>query len=154
MVYVEAPNAAPTSMFPSVFIAGGITLCPPWQMDLINMIKDLDIVVYNPRRKEFPINFPDAAKGQIRWEYQMLRKASMISFWFCKETIQPIVLLELGSWTMTHKPIIIGMDPAYQRRQDVEIQVELVRPDIKIVYSLTELADDIASTYNNLMSFN
>jgi hypothetical protein len=51
---------------------------------------------------------------------------------------------------MTQKLIVIGMDPAYPRRQDVEIQMKLIRPDIKIVYSLSDLAEEITCTFNML----
>lgn len=44
---------------------------------------------------------------------------------------------------MTDKPLFIGIHPNYPRRQDVEIQTSLVRPDIKIVYSLQDLAEQI-----------
>ena len=44
---------------------------------------------------------------------------------------------------MTSKPIFIGVDPKYQRRQDVEIQTKLARPEIEIVYSLEDLANQI-----------
>ncbi|MEB3215903.1 MAG: hypothetical protein VKN72_06555 [Nostocales cyanobacterium 94392] len=44
---------------------------------------------------------------------------------------------------MTDKPLFIGVHPNYPRRQDVEIQTNLVRPDINIVYSLEALAKQI-----------
>ncbi len=37
----------------------------------------------------------------------------------------------------------MGVHPNYPKRQDVEIQTGLVRPDIQIVYSLDELANQI-----------
>ena len=44
---------------------------------------------------------------------------------------------------MTNKPIFVGMHPEYQRRQDVEIQTKLAKPEIEIVYSLQELANQV-----------
>jgi hypothetical protein len=44
---------------------------------------------------------------------------------------------------MTDKPLFVGVHPDYKRRQDVEIQTELARPDIKIVYSLEALAKQV-----------
>lgn len=93
MVYVEAPNTIESDK-KSIFLAGGITGCQDWQKKLAGDLEDLDIVVFNPRRENFPIHDPSAAKAQITWEYVHLRKASMISFWFGPETIQPIVLFD------------------------------------------------------------
>jgi hypothetical protein len=36
--------------------------------------------------------------------------------------------------------------PDYQRRLDIELQTKLTRPDIKIVYSLYELAKQVTET--------
>lgn len=142
MIYVEAPKIT-TENKKSLFLAGGITGCPDWQKEVVDNISDLDIIVYNPRRKNFPIDDPTASFKQIKWEHDMLRKADIISFWFCSETMCPIVLYELGAWSMTQKPLVIGMDPEYSRRQDVEIQTKLVRPELAISYNLDSLITNI-----------
>lgn len=142
MKYIEAVNDIHTDIpwnFKRLFLAGSITGATDWQEYVVSKIKDLNIVVYNPRRKKFPINDPNVAYEQIEWEHKALRKAEIISFWFAKETMAPITLYELGAWSMTHKDIIIGVDPDYPRKQDVQIQTKLLRPDINIVYSLDDL---------------
>lgn len=149
MIYVEAPNDAPTgAKMPSIFLAGSIQGTSDWQSEMVKYLKDLDMIIYNPRRKNFPMDDPNAAEGQITWEFKKLRLSSMISFWFSKETLAPIVLFEYGQHTMTSKPLVTGVDPKYPRRQDVEIQTKLIRPEIKIVYDLKELSDQIAKKYN------
>ena len=75
----------------------------------------------------------------------MLRVADAILFWFPQETLCPIVLYELGAWSMSGKTIFVGVHPAYSRRQDVEIQTGLVRPEVNVVYSLEELAAQVMS---------
>jgi len=143
---IEAPSSNFLELkysFQSLFLAGGITGCPDWQRDLIAILDDVYIVLLNPRRKDFPIHDPSASMKQIKWEYDALRKADMISFWFPKETLCPIVLYELGAWSMTDKQIFIGVHPEYPRRQDVEIQTSLVRPEVEITYSLYDLANQI-----------
>ena len=149
MVYVEAPNTVMSDK-KSIFLAGGISGCPDWQKELIEKIKDLDVILYNPRRKNFPIKDPSATQEQVKWEFDSFRKSSMISFWFCKETMCPIVLYELGAWSMTPIPIVIGIEPGYERKQDVEIQTKLVRPDIKVVNSLEALSNEIALLNNEI----
>ncbi len=142
MKYVEAPNVY-NGDEKSLFLAGGISNCPNWQQDLINLLRDEDIVILNPKRANFATDDPNATNKQITWEYNHLRKADAISFWFPKETLCPVALYELGTWSMTEKPIFVGMHPEYPRRQDVEIQIELVRPSLKILYSLESLSVEI-----------
>ena len=141
MIYIEAPNNYEGNER-SLFLAGGITECPDWQSELVEILKNENITLLNPRRRNFP-NTPDASEKQIIWEHEHLRKATAISFWFPKETLCPITLYELGTWSMTDKPLFIGVNPDYQRRRDVEIQTKLARPEIKIVYYLEKLASQI-----------
>ena len=126
----------------SIFLAGGITLCPDWQKEIIGLIKETpNLVIYNPRRANFPIDDPDAAEEQITWEYNYLKSSDFLLFWFSKGSLNPIVLYELGKWGNSSKrPIFIGMDKKYERQKDVIIQTKLARPEIKIVYSLEDLA--------------
>ncbi len=126
-----------------VFLAGGITGCPDWQQEMVAMLDDTTLTILNPRRADFPIGDPNAAQVQIKWEYDALRAADVISFWFPKETICPIVLYELGAWSMTRKPLCIGVHCDYQRKQDVLIQTKLERPGIEVVLTLTDLVEKV-----------
>lgn len=144
MIYVECPNTHTNQQGPTkLFLAGGIRNCPDWQKELVELLKSEDIVIFNPRRENFPIDDPSATTEQINWEHKHLEKASVISFWFCEETLCPIVLYELGCYTMSNKLILIGIHPNYKRRVDVEVQTKLKRPLTKIVYSLQDLAEQI-----------
>jgi len=128
-----------------LFLAGGISNCPDWQAVLIEDIKDIpNLTVYNPRRKNFPIGDPNAAEQQITWEFNHLRDADIVIFWFSKGSLNPIVLYELGMWgNSNNRPMIVGIDEGYERKQDVEIQTRLSRPNIPIVYSLEEMSEKI-----------
>jgi hypothetical protein len=140
--YVEAPQEWADAMEPrkAVFLAGGITGCPDWQRQMRDLLCESGLLILNPRRRNFPIDDPAAAQQQIEWEYRHLRKADLILFWFCAATLNPIVLYEMGAWSMTDKPIAIGVEPGYARAQDVVIQTKLTRPDVKICSSLRDLA--------------
>lgn len=149
MEYIESPTGFVPGRHPrpkSVFLAGGITGCPNWQQDMVRLLRETNMILLNPRRENFPIDDPGAAQKQIEWEYWHLRRADAILFWFPCETICPIVLYELGAWSMTsgvfaaRKPIFVGVHPEYQRRRDVEIQTALERPDVRIVNTLPDLA--------------
>lgn len=158
MIYVEAPHtlweshrtefqAGALAPPPSVFMAGGITGCPDWQQGLRGLLKKANVILINPRRANFPIGDPSAAEAQITWEFDHLRQADAISFWFPKETLCPIVLYELGKHSapgaLYAKALFVGVEPGYQREQDVRIQTRLARPDVLVRSSLADLAIDI-----------
>jgi hypothetical protein len=142
MLYIECPQRL-LEIKNALFLAGGISGCADWQSEMVELLRDTNYTILNPRRRDFPAGDPAAARTQIIWEYDHLRMAEKILFWFSPETLNPIVLYELGAWSMTDKPLFVGVHPQYKRRQDVEIQTALVRPDISIVYSLAELAQQI-----------
>lgn len=144
MHYVEAlENLKLESKSSTLFLAGGITDCPDWQQEMVQLLHDTDLILLNPRRANFPMHDPTAASQQISWEHRHLRLADAISFWFCAEVLQPITLYELGAWSMTDKPLFVGVHPDYPRRQDVEIQTQLARPTVEIAYALPDLAEQI-----------
>lgn len=126
-----------------IFLAGGITNCPNWQSLMIEYLTDENAVLFNPRRDDWPIDDPHASEAQIKWEYKYMEKADAISFWFCKETLCPITLLELGKALKGYKDVFIGCDQEYARKLDVVVQTRLERPQVEVVYSLTDLAQQI-----------
>jgi hypothetical protein len=147
-VEVEALNEHEPGPLPSLFLAGGITGCPDWQREMVHRLHDVPAVLLNPRRANFPIDDPTAARAQIDWEFRHLRQADAILFWFPRETLCPITLYELGAWSLYRdqhgpKPLFIGAHPDYPRRQDVEIQTGLVRPKLRIVHALSDLAASV-----------
>jgi len=152
MIYIEAPNQPIllANKRKSLFLAGTIQNSTDWQAQVIEKIRILDIILFNPRRKVYPDN---AAIQQITWEHQYLKAADAISFWFAKTSINPITLFELGSWIKTPKPLIIGVEPGYPRELDVFTQVGLERRGLKIVQTLDDLASGIYEVMNQLSTF-
>lgn len=149
-IYVEAPNGIPLQhlKMPKVFLAGGITGCPDWQAELVELLKGQLCVVLNPRRKHFDVSDSSVSSEQIHWEYHALRTADIISFWFCAETVQPITLFELGSaLARLRQPdgsrLVIGVHPDYPRKLDVDIQCRLEVGHIWVKDSLESLASTI-----------
>jgi hypothetical protein len=147
-VYVEAPDELIKDyVWKSVFLAGGITGCPNWQASIRGHLADSGLVLYNPRRSSFDIN-ATPEREQIEWEYKALNQADAILFWFpAGESLCPIVLYELGTWTQKYpyKPIFIGIEPGYKRENDIRVQTELTRPTVPIVSSLEALASIVDS---------
>lgn len=126
----------------SVFLAGGITNCPNWQDQLIKAAKERytdsftdKLVLFNPRRKEFPTEDPTAGYKQIEWEFEQIEKADIFSMYFtASESDQPICMYELGRNIIRMQNrfpndwkdrIIISVEDGYKRRQDVLIQTDL-----------------------------
>lgn len=126
------------------FLAGGITNCPDWQSQVIENLKAYDakfpgelddLVIFNPRRANFPIDDPNASKEQIMWEFNWLEKMDIFSMFFTGgDSDQPICMYELGRniyrmqmmfRTTFHKRIVISCDPTYRRANDVKIQTAL-----------------------------
>lgn len=132
---------------PIIFVAGGITGCSHWQDIFIDKLKDIKKgTLCNPRVKGVYTIQP---KDQITWEFTHLQMADAVSFWFCNEGLCPIALYELGVYSqrmITKKkrfPIFLGVHSNFWRKIDIEIQMSLTRPDIKIVYGIEALTDQV-----------
>ncbi|GCB42734.1 nucleoside 2-deoxyribosyltransferase domain-containing protein [Streptomyces sp. NL15-2K] len=110
--YIEAP-APYDGTSPSVFLSGGITGCPNWQLQTVLKLDAIGspAVVLNPRRRFFPTGQPGALREQITWEYEPLRRADVILMWFCEQEIQPIALCELGAHAARGTRPAVGAHP-------------------------------------------
>ena len=137
------------------FLAGGIQNCPNWQRDVIDILKSIaglnDLVVFNPRRDNFPIHDPNAAQEQIQWEFNHLQTMDIFTMFFCDgPSDQPICMYELGRNLVRMQDrfpddfvnrTVITCDQNYRRKQDVEIQTGLAIGQ-KDLPSLVYLGDD------------
>ena len=137
----------------TVFLAGGITNCWEWQNLVIEYLKvkekegeDLSqMVIFNPRRPNFPIDDPFAAYAQIEWEYKWLMTCDIFSMYFAGgSSVQPICMYELGRYSYRMQDlfpwdyqdrVIVTVEPTYKRASDVIVQMRLAfGPYSKIVY--------------------
>jgi hypothetical protein len=66
-----------------------------------------------------------------------------VAFWFPPQTLCPIALFELGACCGLQIPMIVGVHPDYMRRFDIEVQLELHRPDVLMVDRIELLAERI-----------
>lgn len=132
---------------PKVFLAGGITDCPDWQDTMLDFLVQLGFqgTLFNPRRPNFNVRDASMEEEQITWEFEHLEKADVVSFWFPKETLCPITLLELGKMLGKGKRVLVGVHPQYARKSDVYYQTGLEQPDVKIVDTLPDLAEQVAA---------
>lgn len=128
-----------------LFLAGGISGCPDWQQEALSLLQSQDILVLNPRRSS-PFE-EKMAEEQIRWEYDALRAVDTVLFWFPSETLCPIALYELGVFSQRlGTKLFVGTDPNYARRFDVQIQLDLARPEVIIHNTVREVVEDYLTT--------
>lgn len=163
MKVVTAPEKFDTR-YPSIFLAGGITNCKDWQSQVINYLSeyfnDTKIVIYSPRRENFPIDDPSAAEEQITWEYEHLNNARIFTMYFCNsESDQPICMYELGRYVehMKHyylddykDRIVISIENGYKREKDVVIQMGLLGIPVLLNATPQIHAELIKRAYMNL----
>jgi hypothetical protein len=134
-----------------VFLAGGISGCPDWQMDATEILsKHEGMVLMNPRRDSIDMDNPEESREQIRWEFRHLKIAEIVLFWFPKETVCPITLFELGKMINTNKVLAIGTHPEYSRRFDVVEQLHLVRPGVKVYDNLNDTCGQVLFHLNGV----
>ena len=134
-----------------IFLAGGISNCPDWQTDVLDMLKDVkeEFTIYNPRREQFDLSDPTYSEEQIEWEHDKLSLVNNVIFWFPCETVCPITLYELGVAATKWKKLFVGCHPDYVRKFDVIKQLSLCRPEIVVRDSLEEIVSDVKVFLDN-----
>jgi len=130
----------------NLFMAGGCGGCPEWQKELGEKLAKLNKVnILNPMRKVWPSERPEI-EDQILWEHEGLKESKVMLFWFPQETLCPITLFELGRWSYGQgKRIVVGAHPKYARRQDLEIQLQMLEEPITVLSSLEELYESVST---------
>jgi len=115
---------------------------------------------------------PSQIMALCRWEFEHLRKAKAIMFWFPSETLCPITLYELGAWTIlssqtptklfvgtSHSLLLLstlaangraGCHEKYARKEDVIIQTKLANPSVAVREDLQTVINDIIEWYQGL----
>ena len=144
-IEVEASLVGRTSLF----LGGGISHCPPWQNLMVDLLKDTELVLFNPRRDDFDTSDASMTEQQIQWEHKYLKLATARMFWFPNETLCPITLFELGKYLLSGDPLFVGCDPKYQRKIDLEIQISLELSNHEMSYSLKDISEKIILWYEN-----
>lgn len=144
--YYEAPNKIPNNERGGLFLAGSITGAWNWQEKAAEKLI-AKYHIYNPRRSDYGICSEEKLFEQIKWEYDALRQASHVLFYFSHETVAPITLFELGSRLEDSKSmqeIFICCHPNYPRARDVRIQATLNGYNHRKIYrDLDEMVGDV-----------
>ena len=150
MKYIQCPDIfVPESIDDyrkTLFLGGGISNCPIWQDECVELLKNSDFIVINPRRKNFDITDKELTIQQIEWEHYHLRLSEWKLFWFPKETLCPITLYELGKY-VTSKRLYVGVEQEYQKRLDIYIQTNLMNSNFCLHDNLNGLIYWIIQDY-------
>ena len=170
---ITAPEAyKPQADDVKIFLAGGITKCPDWQQQVIDLIdknapdfvRDR-IVLFNPRRKYFDIKKKAESKRQVEWEFKYLEMCDIFTMYFCdSESVQPICMYELGRYITRMQMkypfraywedrIVVASSAKYSRYTDVRIQMDLVGIYVEPyeIDNLEAYVDDIITAVCNVV---
>lgn len=125
----------------TVFLAGTIDNgdSSNWQEELIEKCQDLNVVFFNPRRKEWNPTIVEM-EYQIKWEQQHLDMADLIVMCLLDNSKSPISLLELGLYAQSKK-IVVFCNPAFYRWDNVRLtcekyEIPLYRFDLNTIRSI------------------
>jgi hypothetical protein len=140
--FIKAPEEMnPEDSRPTLFLAGTITGAEDWQKSATEYLATTrpDILVINPRQDNFNVKDPTAADKQVEWEHNKLSFADGILFWFPKEGISAITMFELGHYITSPVFIYVGCHPEFWRAFDVNKQLSLKVPNLKVHKTLIDL---------------
>ncbi len=147
---IDLPKPPPAFYPKRVYLNGGISRFPQWQRDLSDSLANENIVIVDPRQRR--VDRTKLSGGEVRelarTNHKKLLESEAFCIWFPEESKSPASLYELGVLaSMPERPLFVGADPNYFRLRDVVIQTSLVRPEVKVVTSLSDLAEQVRSYY-------
>ena len=138
-----------------LFMAGGISGCWNWQDALYRAVSyhldsllptgwELDhkpFTIASPRRAHGLEKDGKAASEQIAWEYEAMSRTAFTSFYFTRDTVQPITLLELGKHlAQPWGSCIVACELGYERAFDVYAQTNLSLQDATLNHGVEKRA--------------
>ena len=155
-------HSSPPSLTPlSLFLAGGISNCPNWQATVRDRLQKScpELVLFNPRRETYDTTSSDrdfVLAEQIKWEHVHLHLATAILFWFPSESVCPISLYELGTWSIMgprqQTRVFLGTHREYTRRRDIQLQLELANGSIHVHDDMDKSCRQVEDWYHNVMA--
>lgn len=132
---------------PSVFLAGSIEMgkAENWQAKIEKELKDLDILILNPRRDDWDSSWKQSISNskfreQVEWELEAQEKSNIIALNLVAGTKSPITLLELGLFAGTGK-LIVHCPRGFWRKGNVDIVCR--RYKIRQVNNIEEFIEKI-----------
>jgi hypothetical protein len=148
MKHIQPPDKIPDDPSRKIFLAGSIEMgsAENWQDKFINGVKDLDVIILNPRRDHWDTTWSHKSiefRQQVEWELHAQNIADSIVFYFDPATKSPITLLELG--LNINGNIFVCCPEGYWRKGNVDIVCE--QHDICVLDTLEDLIEYIRKLY-------
>ena len=110
---------------------------------MLRLLEPTDLVVLDPYIENFPKDDSKALENRTLWEFDHLRRATIKLFWFPGDALGMISLYELGAWSMTLSPLLVGVDREYRKCSEILAQLRLSRPDVTVVHHLKDLVQQV-----------
>ena len=128
-----------------VFVGGSIEMgkARDWQAMLSEIVAPFDIVLLNPRRKQWDSTWEQSINNpvffeQVTWELDGINDADLCIFHFEPGTFSPITLMEFGYVAAKpDKKCVVSCPDGFWRKGNVEIMAQ--REGIILYNSLTDL---------------
>ena len=129
MIEIQAPNLFPDPHDkPWIFLAGSIEMDAEedWQSRVVQELSELDVVILNPRRKDWDSSWVQEKSNpqfseQVNWELAGLYGSDLALFYFQPGTQSPISLLELGLQAVAPDKVMVICPDGFWRKGNVDI---------------------------------
>ncbi|MFN8257751.1 MAG: nucleoside 2-deoxyribosyltransferase domain-containing protein [Bacteroidales bacterium] len=145
---IYPPNPIPEAGN-AIFLAGSIEQdhAQNWQELITQNIDNENIIVLNPRRKDWDQSWKEEIENpyfleQVEWELKGQERADLIIMYFDPDTQSPVSLLELGLFAQSRK-MIVCCPKGFWKKGNVDIVCR--RYNIVQVESLNELIEKARS---------
>jgi len=126
---IKAPNKIDDAGH-TIFLAGSIEMgkAEKWQDKVVRLLKDEDVIIFNPRRDDWDSSWKQGIKNkqfreQVEWELRAQEHADKILMYFDPATKSPISLLEFGLFARTGKLIVVCPN-GFWKKGNVDIVCE------------------------------
>ncbi|TAH18558.1 MAG: hypothetical protein EAZ08_10995 [Cytophagales bacterium] len=135
----------------TIFLAGSIEngVAEDWQAMLAERLDVPNLVLLNPRRKEWDANWKQSIENQmfaeqVNWELAGLEMANLVVMNFSPATLSPISLLEFGLYARSGKMVVCCPD-GFWRKGNIDVTCQ--RYKVKQVTNLADLANEILAIF-------
>jgi hypothetical protein len=113
-----------------------------WREPLFKGLENEEIVIFDPVHWLQGMG-TDNIQEWLEWNFNHIRLSTEILFWISGKVDNMLTLLEVGHFSDKRIPIYMGCDSDYERKNELEIQMKLIRPKLKVVYDLNELVQQV-----------
>jgi len=133
MKVFKAPHRDETERPLNIFLAGSIEMgvAEDWQTRITKKLSKYNVNIFNPRRDDWDSSWEqDPTPGtqfyeQVEWEWDHIKEADLVLFYFDVETKSPITLMELGYALGIGKDVLVCCGKDFHRYGNVAMVMRL-----------------------------